>query len=134
MARLLPLIAALWAGALLGGSFIAAPAKFTVDSLSLPQLLAVGQAQFQALAAAELVLAVLLIGLALWQRPRGWWLVLIPVVLFAIQQLGIYPILSARTEARIAREAVGESHLHLVYVGVELMKFLTLLLCSIRAK
>ncbi|MEM1237437.1 MAG: hypothetical protein AAGI10_10740 [Pseudomonadota bacterium] len=126
MDRIIPFVAALWAGALLGGSFIAAPAKFTVEALALPELLAVGQAQFQALAVAELLLAIVLVGVAIWRRPVRWWLVLVPVIIFAEQQLMIYPALDARTEARIAGQAVGESHLHLIYVALEGVKFLSL--------
>lgn len=132
MPRALPsLICALWAGLLLGGSFIAAPAKFTVETLDLPELLAVGRAQFQALAWAELALAALLVLSLLLHRPPRWWLAAVPLVILAEQQLVLMPGLDARTVARIAGEAVEESGLHLFYVALEGGKLLGLLLAAL---
>ncbi len=54
------LLASLWAGVVLGGSLIVAPAKFQVPSLTIPQLLEVGQAQFYWVGNAEIIFAVLL--------------------------------------------------------------------------
>ena len=121
------LVAVLWAGALLGGAFIAAPAKFTVETLTTAELLAGGRAQFQALAWAELVLAVALLAALLWKRPRRWWLVAVPIVIFAEQQLVLMPALDDRTLARIAGDSVEDSPLHLVYVVLETLKLLSLI-------
>ena len=120
-------LAVLWAGALLGGSFIAAPAKFTVETLSTAELLAVGRAQFHALAWAELALAVALLAALLWRRPRRWWLAAVPIVIFAEQQLVLMPALDDRTLARIAGDSVEDSPLHLVYVVLETLKLLSLI-------
>ncbi|MEM1234743.1 MAG: hypothetical protein AAGH70_11520 [Pseudomonadota bacterium] len=127
---MLIIVSLLWAGALLGGSFIAAPAKFRVESLDLAQLLAVGQAQFQALALTEVVLASCMIVTTIWARPAMWYLILIPLAIFALQQSVIYPPLDARTAARIAGEPVSESNLHLVYVALEAAKFLSLIVVA----
>lgn len=116
------MIAMLWAGTLLGGSFIAAPAKFTVETLTTAELLAVGRAQFHALAVAEYALAFLMVVAVIWLRPRRWWLCAVPLVILAEQQIMIMPALDARTVARIAGEAVEGSHLHLVYVALEVAK------------
>ncbi|MEM9438156.1 MAG: hypothetical protein AAGA15_14050 [Pseudomonadota bacterium] len=124
------LLAALWAGALLGGSFVAAPAKFRTD-LTVPQLLKVGWEQFHALAKAQMVLAVLLFGAVLWQRPELLWLAAIPVAIFAVQQVPLMPALDRRTRSRIEGENVPPSKLHLVFVVLEGAKFLGLLAVAV---
>ncbi|MCH2078736.1 MAG: hypothetical protein MK180_17990 [Rhodobacteraceae bacterium] len=116
------MIAMLWAGTLLGGSFVAAPAKFTVETLTTAELLAVGRAQFHALAVAEYALAFVLAVTLIWLRPKRWWLGAVPLVILAARQIVTMPALDARTIARIAGEAVEGSHLHLVYVALEVAK------------
>lgn len=119
-------IAALWAGAVLGGSFIAAPAKFRTK-LTVPQLLQVGWAQFHALAKAEMVLAALLVAAVLWLRPGDWWMLAIPILVFAVQQLALMPALDRRTKARIEGGNAAPSRLHLSFVLLEALKFVSLL-------
>jgi hypothetical protein len=59
----------LWAGVLIGVSFLAAPAKFGAAGLSLPVAMEVGRREFGTLNHAELVIAV--VTLALAARPAG---------------------------------------------------------------
>lgn len=119
--------AGIWAGLVIGGSLIAAPAKFTATSLTLPVALDVGRAQFAWLTIGEGVVVLALL-LALMKQPRRvcrW--AAIPIGLFAAQQLGLMPALDARTVRVMAGETVPPSSLHLVYVGVECLKVLVLL-------
>jgi hypothetical protein len=48
----------LWAGVLIGVSFLAAPAKFGASGLSLPVAMEIGRREFGALNLTEVVLAV----------------------------------------------------------------------------
>lgn len=122
--------ALLWAGLVLGGSLIAAPAKFTVTSLDLPTALEVGRAQFRWVAIGELVLIVtMLASMTFSFRPSKLWLFL-PVVIFAVQWLIVMPSLDERTIRIIAQENTGSSHLHLIYIVLELTKFFSLSLSA----
>ncbi len=61
LARLVSTFAALWAGTVLGGSLIAAPAKFQAPSLTRAVALDVGRMQFYWLGIAEMALCALLL-------------------------------------------------------------------------
>ncbi len=121
-----PALAILWAGIVLGGSLIAAPAKFQAQSLSLPVALDVGRAQFLWIGIAE---GVFCAAFLLAQRLAGgvnWKLAAIPVFLLLAQRFIIMPPLDARTLQIIAGESIGGSHLHLVFIGLEIVKILVL--------
>ncbi len=130
-------IALLWAGTLLGGNLLAAPAKFQVDDLSLPLALQVGRVQFLWVWYAELGFLLLLVSLtgyrfaARSKHPLQFhlhsWLWISVVIVFAIQHLGFMPLLQARSEQIIAGQPPSHSSLHLIYVGLEGAKFLLLL-------
>lgn len=126
-------IALLWAGTVIGGSLIAAPAKFQVEALTMPVALLVGRAQFTWLAIAELVLVALAVASVVFAKHRGvqlrrWPSVLfaIAIVIFAVQQLALMPQLHSRSLRIIAGETVTENGLHLVYVVVECLKVIVL--------
>ncbi|MEM9344106.1 MAG: hypothetical protein AAGA87_13770 [Pseudomonadota bacterium] len=119
-------LAGIWAGVSLGGALIAAPAKFQVEALTLPVALQVGQAQFGWLWICEGVLALMFLGAVLANRQVWWAAIAAPMVLFAVQMVGIVPTLDARTERAIAGEVLEPSHLHLVFVALEVLKFLSL--------
>lgn len=136
---LLSPIALLWAGAVIGGSLIAAPAKFQVEELTMPVALLVGQSQFTWLAITELILVGLASVSLVFAKNRGvelrrWSSVLfvIAIVLFAVQQLALMPLLHSRSLRFIAGETVKENGLHLAYVVVECLKVIVLLLIGFR--
>lgn len=132
---LLSPIALLWAGAVIGGSLIAAPAKFQVEELTMPVALMVGQSQFTWLAIAELILVGLVVVSLFLSKNRGvelrrWSSVLfaIAILIFAVQQLALMPQLHARSLRIIAGETVKQNGLHLFYVVMECLKVIVLLL------
>lgn len=119
-------IAAMWAGVVLAGNLIAPTAKFQASGLSLPVALEVGRVTFRWMLVPEILLALLLIGTV-----RTWWTA-VPVVLLAIQWILVMPPLDARTVDRMQGVAVGPSNLHLVYIGLEMLKLGSLLaLCFV---
>jgi len=91
----------LWAGLILGGSLIVAPAKFQGPNLSLAVALQVGEAQFSWLHIAEsILLGLLIISLAAnWNIHIGInkLCFFIPIVLFLLQKFWLLPILHERT-------------------------------------
>ncbi len=122
MNKLASHLAALWAGVILAGNFIAPTAKFRAPSLELATALEVGRITFRWMAVAEMaLLALLIVVVSFGTVPRAKWLVL-PVTLFAAQWMFIMPSLDARTRAIISGASLPPSQWHLVYVAVEFLK------------
>jgi Domain of unknown function (DUF4149) len=119
----------LWAGVLIGVSFLAAPAKFDAPGLSLPVAMEVGRREFGALNLAELVLAVVTLALAAYARPeRTIWLGLgVAAVMVLLQWLWLLPVLDARAELIIRGETPEPAPWHALYIGAEVLKLLVLL-------
>ena len=129
-----PLLAAaclVWAGMVLGISFLEAPVKFTAPSLTLPVGLDVGRHVFGVFSRVEVGWAALTLMLALVGSSalgRG------PLALLgaawavvAVQALWLLPALGARTDRIIAGETLPSSPLHVVYIGLDVAKLLVLL-------
>lgn len=125
-------VAFVWTGLLIGGSFIAAPAKFQVASLPLATALEIGRVTFRWIGFAEIALAVALVSLAVALRCSRGWLTLVPVALLAVQRLAILPPLDRRTLDMIEGASVGESHLHIVFIAVEVLKLAVLVWIALR--
>lgn len=125
-------LAGLWAGVALGGSLVAAPAKFRAPSLTLEVALDVGRAQFLWLGLTEALLcAALLIGLVCVDDRRWRWPLLATGIL-AVQRLIIMPPLDVRTLQVIAGEPAPPSSLHVIYIAAEIVKFLLLTAIAVR--
>lgn len=130
---LVPLLALIWAGVSLGGSLVAAPAKFRAPSLTRPTALEVGRAQFLWVGVTEAILCVALVGALLSGTTDAWKWLVVPIVILAIQRLVVMPPLDARTRRLIRDEPVGPSRLHLVYVVLEVVKFASLIAGGVAA-
>lgn len=127
-----PVLALIWAGVSLGGSLVAAPAKFTAPSLEMSVALDVGRAQFKWLGHTEAALLILMIvALVFTCRHLDWRLFLIPVAAFLIQQLGVMPKLDAVTIEAIEGAAETSGGLHVTYVVLEFVKFASLIVASV---
>ncbi len=126
-------IALLWAGIVLGCSFVATPAKFRAPSLSMSVALEVGRVTFRSLAAVEIFLilacVVLLIAQRRWKSPL--WLAML---IFAIQWLAIMPLLNAQTDAVIQGRPVDGPPWHIAYILLEGMKALILIIAAVRVR
>lgn len=124
----------IWAGVLLGVSFIATPAKFLAPSLPLAQALDVGRWTFHVLALIEWPIAIALLAALFMCRPRP--LVAIAclaaiVVILATQTLYLRPLLDGRVLAIIAGQNVPPSQWHEVFIGLELLKLLLIVAAGI---
>lgn len=119
----------LWAGLVIGVSFLAAPAKFGAPGLSLPVAMEVGRREFGALNLAEIALAVVTLALAAYTRPeRTLWLGLaVAAVIVALQALWLLPVLDARAELIIRGERPEPAPWHALYIGAEVLKLVALL-------
>ncbi len=121
-----PALALLWAGLVLGGSLIAAPAKFQAQTLSLHVALDVGRAQFLWIGIAEGVLCAAFLLAQIFAGGVNWKLAAVPFFLLLVQRFIIMPPLDARTLQIIAGESAGESHLHIVFIVMEVIKVIVL--------
>lgn len=128
-ARALIGLLVLWAGILIGVSFLASPAKFAAPSLTLPVALDVGRHVFGTLNGVEIGLAVLALALALVARPpRAVWAPLVIVwLVVALQTLWLLPVLDARTTQVIAGQTPAPAPWHGLYVALEITELLALL-------
>ena len=134
--RLLPIISLLWAGILLGASFLATPAKFLAPSLSLPGALEIGKVTFAVLSWVEYGLLIVL-GISLYLYIRSLSLkpiqvcaLFILLVLVVFQQTRLLPELDLRTTLIIKGEQLGPSNLHFIYVATELLKVIVLIVLA----
>jgi hypothetical protein len=122
-------ISLLWAGLVIGISFIEAPAKFHAPSLTRPVALDVGRHVFRASHVVQLVLAA---GLwpfaALATMSWGQWLALgLVEVLFFVQHLWLLPMLDGRARAIIAGQDPAGASPHALFVVMEVAKLGALL-------
>jgi hypothetical protein len=119
----------LWAGVLIGVSFLAAPAKFGAPGLSLPIAMEIGRREFGALNLTEIVLAALTLALAAYVRPeRAIWLGLgLAGLIVVLQWLWLLPLLDARAELIIQGGTPEPAPWHGLYIAAEVLKLLALL-------
>jgi len=122
----------LWAGVLIGISFLAAPAKFNAPSLTLPVAMEVGRQEFGILNRVEIGFAVLTLALAAYLRPgRLIWLALgIAALVVAVQALWLLPVLDARALSIIQGETPPAAPWHTLYIVLEVSKLLSLLIAG----
>ena len=119
-------LALVWAGMVLGVSFLATPAKFLAPSLPLPVALDVGRHTFRIFGRVELALTALL-GLRAAAPARHCLLALSPGLIVLAQALWLRPRLDARTRQVVAGQPPTPSRLHLAYVTSEAAKLAALL-------
>jgi hypothetical protein len=119
----------LWAGVVIGVSFLAAPAKFAAPSLTLPVAMEVGREEFGVLNLVEVGFAVVTLALAFLVRPsRPTWVGLgLAAAIVALQGLWLLPVLDARAEMIMEGQTPPAAPWHTVYVVLEVTKLLALL-------
>lgn len=127
---LLVLALLVWAGMVAGISFLEAPLKFTAPRITIPLGLGIGRIVFAALNKVELMLAAVAVASSLYLRvPRRLGGALgVVVTILAMQTLWLLPALDVRALALLAGHPAPPSSLHLVYIGLEVLKLLLLLL------
>ncbi len=114
----------LWTGMIVGVSFIATPAKFLAPSLGSRTAFDVGRATFELFNSIELGLAIVLFAMALYRERRVLTNVFAASVLAitVMQALVVLPVLGDRVSAIIAGYGVAPSHVHTLYVSMEVTK------------
>jgi len=121
-------LALVWAGMLIGVSFLATPAKFLAPSLTLPVALDVGRQTFGLFSIVEVVGAFALLALTI--PIRGSRLILLFALLngslVALEFVWLLPALDARVEIILQGGTPEESDLHNLYIVFEAAKLLLL--------
>lgn len=127
------LLAWLWAGLVLGVSFVATPVKFLAPSLSLADALAVGRVTFEALKWIECVAMVALAATVWITAPRRRELALLGVIVVILlcQYAWMLPILDARVQTIIEGQDLPPSSLHWIYTVLEFLKVLLLVVIGL---
>ncbi len=126
-------LALVWAGMLLGVSFVATPAKFLAPSLSRPAALDVGRHTFRVFGLVEMALAATALGLRR-PGPRARLLAFAPGAIVLAQGLWLRPRLAPRTRHVIAGHKLPSSWLHAAYVAGEVAKLAALLAAGVAAR
>ena len=122
------IVSLIWAGIVIGGAWIAAPAKFTVETLDMAELLAVGRVQFLWLGRVEIA-CVVVVALGFLASRTFSVAVALAIAASALQHVFVLPRLGLLTEARIAGiQPDAGQHLHLVYIGLDVIKVVCLLI------
>lgn len=119
----------LWAGLILGVSFIATPAKFMAPHLSLPLALEVGKVTFHVFDKIQWGIYVILLILTFFNKnKKSWWIFISSLfVLLGVKTFGLLPALDMRVEEILSGEEIAPSPLHSLYIGVDILEIILLL-------
>jgi hypothetical protein len=122
-----------WLGMVVAISFIETPLKFRAPGVTLQVGLGIGRLVFRALNGCELLLAAVLAGAFVVEPPPLGALVAagVAVVMLVAQTLIVRPRLTKRSDAVLAGGNGPRSHVHWVYVGLEVVKLVTLLIAGV---
>ena len=120
----------IWAGLVLGVSFIATPVKFKAPSLARPVAFDIGRVTFALFEKIEWLLAILFILLLLATGPAAVPVAyaLIILVIVVMQVLWLTPKLMVRAEAAAAGKDLPRSLHHRVFIAIEVLKLASLVL------
>ena len=137
MSKLVALLTVgIWIGLVLGLSFIEAPIKFQAPGISTVLGLGIGRLVFGILNKIEITFAIVLLiaHYKLFQKVGKFYLTLLSVItiIVFIQSVYLLPLLDQRAELLISGSDVPDSMHHLLYIGMEVVKLLSLILLFIQ--
>lgn len=122
-------VALLWAGMVLGVTFVAVPAQFAAEGLSRPLGIDVTRQVFARFDRVELGLAALTLLLALLLRAGRllWSLLALLWLIVALQSLWLLPVLDMRADQLLRGEEPAPGPWHGLFAGAEIVKLCALL-------
>ena len=126
----------LWLGFVCAISFMEASLKFRAPGVTLPIGLGIGRLVFNTLNKVEWIfLLVILSDLLISKEPlflSNKIAYYIPVILLFIQTIWLLPALDARADILIQGGVIESSNLHVYFVGMELVKVISLFIFSFK--
>jgi hypothetical protein len=122
------LIVFVWAGMLLGISFLEAPLKFQAPHVTLSIGLGIGRLVFTALNRIEILFCVCILALFIFLKPpiNTWVLIMVILSILSVQTLWLLPVLDERAEIIISGGSPKGSSPHIYYVIGEIAKTIAL--------
>ena len=119
----------LWAGMIMGISFLETPVKFTAPSVTLPIGLDIGRHVFGVFNRVEIGAVLVACALLLYLRPpSALWIALgVAALVVLLQSVWLLPVLDARVSIILAGETPPRAPYHLIYVALELAKLSALI-------
>lgn len=123
----------IWAGMILGISFLEAPLKFRAPHITTELGLGIGKVVFTALNRVEIVLTLILVaGLIITKPPpKMYWLFALPMGILLIQSLWLLPVLTQRIDKILAGQSLPGSYHHLVFIVLEVSKVIGLIVAGV---
>jgi hypothetical protein len=123
---------ALWAGAIIGLSFIATPIKFQAPDLTMPVALEVGRSTFGLFSNVELGFLIAIAIAACFARPRRIVIAILGAVavLLFLERWWLLPALDARVSQILAGGAVTFTSSHWIYAAFDVCKAALLIVGS----
>jgi hypothetical protein len=120
----------LWIGFVCSISFMEAWLKFRAPGVTIPIGLGIGRLVFSALNKIEWVFAIFIIGTLFFSKGElfsvNHLLFFVPFILLVLQTIWMLPALDTLAELYIQGKIVPPSHYHIYYVGMEVIKVLSL--------
>ncbi len=132
--RLIVITALLWAGMILGISFLESWVKFRAPTLTKAIGLDVGRTVFNSFHQVQCILLMVIILNSLFIKLTviNWLIVGILTIIFVLQLVWLFPTLNQRVNVILAGRKPKNSHAHKVYGIFEIGKFLVLIDFSMR--
>lgn len=125
----------IWIGFVCAISFMEAWLKFRAPGITIPLGLGIGRLVFNALNKVEWVLAIAILINLIVSKEQLLTLrnlaFIVPFVLVIIQTFWLLPLLDTRAELHIQGTQPPSSNLHFYYVGMEVIKVISLFLFGI---
>jgi len=125
----------LWIGFVCAISFMEAWLKFRAPGITLPLGLGIGRLVFGALNKVEWAMAVIIfVNLIFYKKPiftPAHITYFLPVIFIAVQAIWMLPALGRRADLYVRQTYPPPSRLHFYYVGIELVKIISLVLFGI---
>lgn len=112
----------LWAGIVLGISFVAQPAKFGAAGLTRPVALSVGRRIFRALHWTEIVIALGAFSAGLHGSSKYLHLIIASSAILTIQVTLLMPRLSKQVDMVLMGSSLNKSYDHTIYAALEFAK------------
>jgi uncharacterized membrane protein (DUF485 family) len=126
----------IWIGFVCAISFMEAWLKFRAPGINIQLGLGIGRIIFAALNKVEWVLAIAIImNYLMAERQDFQWsytFYIIPLLILGFQTAYLLPALDARAEMIIRGLPVEPSSLHFIYVGIEVLKVMSLIIFGLK--